>query len=50
MCNNKFVVPKFPRFPMIVILYYSSILDTDSFMLANQSMIITPSTEAKAIN
>ena len=50
ICNNKYNVPEFPIFTMIVSLYDSSISDTYSFMFAIQSMIVTPSPKAKAIN
>ena len=49
MCNNKYYVPEFPGWKMIVSLYDSSISGTYRFMFAIQSMIITPSPKAKAI-
>ena len=49
ICNNKSDVPESPRFPMIFSLYDSSISYTYSFVFAVQSMILTPSQNAKSI-
>ena len=49
MCNNKSSVHEFPRLPMIVSLYDSSISDTYNLIFASQSMIVTPYTKAKEI-
>ena len=49
MCNHKFAVPEFTGLPMIVSLYDSSISDLYSFMVDRKSMIVTPSSKAKAI-
>ena len=48
MCNNKSVVPEFPRYSMIVSLYVSSILYKYSFMFYSQSMIVKPYTNLNA--
>ena len=50
MFNIKSAVPEFPRWPMIVSLYYSSISKIYTFMFVIQLMVVTPSKNAKTIN
>ena len=49
MCNNISDVYELPRWPMIMFLYYSSILDIYSFMFSIKSMIVNPSPNSKGI-
>ena len=49
MLSNKYNVPAFTNWPMIVPLHDYTILDTYIFIFNIQSMIVTPSKNSNAI-